>query len=1053
MKVRFWVSLMAMWCIAMVSNAHWRGTVKAQPVVAAAQGPKTMTTKNDPSRGRRQTAQAQVSASALAQFNWVPLGPRGVVQPLPPPTPALVYTGRVRAIAVHPTNPNVVYVGAASGGIWKTTDGGSSWTDLTMMFPTCTFGAISIDPENPSIVYAGTGEVTAEWLFNIYNGRGLFKSTDGGNSWTQIGSEFGPITHFGGIAVSPHDSQIVFAALAGGYVHTRRILTNTGVWRSTNAGKTWTHTLTVAYPECGGYDVIVHPTDSNRVYAAVGGLYPCTEYGFYISTDNGVHWTKSNSGLPSGMLRMQIALSGSAPSTIYALIYTYNADPYMTKLFKSTDDGRTWNKIAGTYEFGAGGRDQGHYDLCIAADPADQRHVLVGNVELSISTDGENFSYYSPPTMHVDFHKIVFAPSDRRCIYVGNDGGVYRSTDGGGTWQEKNQWLTTLQLYGMSSHPTNKNIIIAGSQDNHTFGTNDHGATPWDLSMFGGPGGDVQGVFFDPVTPDTLYFTPFRNSLVRVTNGGRTTKRIDANFGSMQLSQKNFLIHPSNHLWLYAPSTKIWRSTNAGETWTALTSDLSTWPIEAMAQSCINPDIMILATTSVEGMNVMPEVKLSTDGGSAWSDVTTNIPDEQRYIARVVTHPTRERTLFIVRSGFGSGKIYRSTNLGSTWENVTGNLPDIPHSDLFIDPLYTNRYFVANDYGVYVSQDSGSTWVRFGNGMPYVPATDLDYFSPSGERLLRVATYGRGVFEADLHQMDVNHTPVVAHPIPDKTVPKNSGTVVLSGNLHNVFSDVDDDSLTFSAKSDNTKLSISVSHDSLLASSAYNYFGDAQVVVTATDPFAASATDTVQLRIENVNHPPSAFALIAPPDGDTTQTVNTPIGFRWRAAIDPDDDTLHYTLRIASSGKDTSFSGILDTTFNFDGRGYLRDNTTYTWGVTAKDSYDASTSSTSFRFTVRNVVSVRIDQRQIPDHFALEQNFPNPVNPSTIIKYQIPHTARIILKVFDLLGQHVVTLVDEVQEAGYKSVEFDGSHLASGVYIYRLQAGDFLQTRKLLILK
>jgi photosystem II stability/assembly factor-like uncharacterized protein len=693
--------------------------------------------------------------SSSFDLQWSHVGPNGMLSGGSSPHPQWgEISGRVRALAVHPSDPMTVYIGVAAGGIWKTTNGGTSWTALGDTLASLSFGAIAIDPSNPNTVYAGAGEIMWSFNPNIYDGRGLYKSTDGGATWTQITNGIGSTTHFGAIQVSPHNSNNVFAALGSGYWHLGN-LSNEGIWRSTDAGVTWTRTLNVS----DAFDVIVDPISPTNVYAAIGGGFSTS--GFYYSTNSGVSWTQSNSGLPStsSIHRIQIthSLSTSIPiatPTFYAIIYT-NSGTFRTRVYKSTDNGLSWNQVSVSVQlggnYGSGWVDQGWYDLCIAADPTDANNFFTGNVELHRATDGANLSVQrvSPGTSawnspgHVDYHKIVFAPSNANYIYVGNDGGIFKSTDGGSTWASANKNIGTIQFYRMASHPSIKNNMVGGAQDNGNFRTTDGGATAWDFVTTG----DGMECFYDYSNPNNVFFATQNGRLYKSTDGGTTTSTI-LQAGGAWITP--FFQHPTNNQWLYAANTNILRSTDLGASWSTIASSVSTSDnINTMAQSAVNPNNMIFAGSGSYTSN--PNVKVSIDGGFNWTSVLGNIPGSATYISRVVTHPTDGNTIFVVRSGFIAGnKIYKSTDMGANWTNISNNLPNIPHNDLFIDPDNTTHYYAANDFGVYRSTDSGTTWSREGKDFPFVPAIDFSYVKIGTDRYLRVATHGRSAFETDL---------------------------------------------------------------------------------------------------------------------------------------------------------------------------------------------------------------------------------------------------------------------------------------------------------------
>ena len=681
-------------------------------------------------------------------------------------------SGRVRGLDVHPTNPDIVYIGAAAGGIWKTTNGGTNWADKSGGLTSLTFGAIAIDPNNANIIYAGTGET--RWLYNnvTYEGNGLYKSINGGDSWTQITNGFGIQTQFSDIEVNPNpgNSNVLLASLGSGNWN-NPFPANEGVWRSSDAGLTWTRTLNVQ----DAFDVAFHPTNSLLAYATCGDQ-SSTNAGFYISTNGGINWTRSNTGLPAATTigRMQFELSASSPQTIYALIYN-DATSFSgrsTAAFKSTDGGGSWFQISsgvlisGTYDGGTTISDQGSYDLCLSVHPTNANIVCFGNVELSRTTNGSTILFVRNPSgyiipgyslgawacwSHVDIHKIHFAQSNGNIVYMGCDGGVYKSTDAGATWFNVNNNINTIQFYRVASHPTNSSILFGGAQDNGNFSTSDKGATSWVFET----SGDGMECFVDYSNSNYIFMSTQYGSLLRSTDGGSSWIS-SLGSGSNTAWTAPYWQHPTNSSYIYAGwARRIIYSPDKGVNWYYLTgSDITANRITSVAQSTVTVTNMMAVSSYY---TTSPDIDISTNQGVNWTDITTTYTTflstaglSGTNIQRVVADPVSGTTFYITRASYGGGQVIKTTNFGSNWTNVSGNLPSVPVSDLFIDPANTNHLYAGNDLGVYWTTNGGTSWIKLSNGMPFVPVLDFSFYSNGGTRYLRAATHGRGVYELNI---------------------------------------------------------------------------------------------------------------------------------------------------------------------------------------------------------------------------------------------------------------------------------------------------------------
>ena len=664
--------------------------------------------------------------------------------------------GRVRSIAVDPANSNIIYCGSVSGGVWKSSNAGSTWFATNDFTSNMVISSIAIDPTNSNIIYAGTGE----GFFNIdaLRGAGILKSTDGGANWTLLTNFSTPNPTYGynyitRILIRPGSPSTLYAAMIG------------GIWKSTDSGASWSK-LTVPSSSSFCVDLVENPTTPDILYAAFG-LF--TKDGIYKSTNGGTGWSKLTTGLPtSGYGRVSLGLAPGNPQIVYA-VFDDSATHDTYNIYKTTNSGSNWSQITKPSDVSSGGfhlGGQGWYNNAIAVHPTDPNTVIIGGINLFKTTNGGTvWSMISDginslaPFVHVDQHAIVFDPGNPAIIYFGNDGGVYKSQTGGSSFSAINNQLAITQLYSGAIHPSSE-IYYAGTQDNGTLKSD---TLPTWKSVFSGDGG-VTAV--DYTTPTTAYTEYVYLDIQKSTDSGLSWSRRLNGIPVSGMSQSNgtsdrcqfiapYVMDPSNSQVLVAGTFKVYRTVNGGGIWTSISSDLtgdgdgtgqvgsSKSSISAIAIAKTSSASMYVGTSG--SSTIAAKVQVTTNTGSTWIDRSAGLPN--RHVTSIAIDTANALRAFVTFSGYGTGHVFRTTSRGSTWTDVSGNLPDLPVNVILIDPSNPNHLFIGTDLGVFESTAGGTTWAQQNSGLANVSVQDLDIRS---DGFLFAATHGRGMFKTTL---------------------------------------------------------------------------------------------------------------------------------------------------------------------------------------------------------------------------------------------------------------------------------------------------------------
>lgn len=656
--------------------------------------------------------------------SWGFLGPGSMVS-----SDLRLGIGRCDRITFHPTIANTYFVGTPAGGLWKTTDDGGSWVCLTNNLPSLGISGIVIDYTNTSILYVLTGDGDSNMGGFVQNfgylrtSTGVYKSSDGGNTWAPTGQlSANAFTGFR-LVQDPDEPNTLLAA------------TNAGIYRTTNGGVSWAQVRTGTF-----YDLRYDPDNADRVYASGNGqvLY---------STNSGLNWTAATFNIGIGSAgRLTLAVSPNNASYVYTLAGNATGNGFFAGLYRSSDNGQTYTRrcnspnIMDGSQGGTGNGSQGSYDLSLTASPVNAARVLTGGVNIWSSTDGGTtmtaimYDASNNRKIHVDIHDLEYNPLNN-ALYSANDGGLYKSTDNGGTWTKLSDNIQAGQVYHMAGAEASFYNLAIGMQDNGLKGRTTNTSA------------------FNQIGTGDGYDVALRNDNTTLGYGGinKGMYALDLNgglsndFTTVNEWYPSVAVSPTDGLTVYCGYTDVYKSTNGGADYIKKGANGS-WSVA----TCPSNSNRVYAAGGANGYSndASGALRRSDNGGDDWSTVFSSADAVFNKISCVAVDPTNSGHVWITLAGYNGGlKVFRSLNAGDTWTNVSGSLPNVPVNCIAVDA--SNNAYVGTDFGVFYRGNAQSDWTPFYTGMPRVPVTEL-VINAANTRI-RAATFGRGVWAADLY--------------------------------------------------------------------------------------------------------------------------------------------------------------------------------------------------------------------------------------------------------------------------------------------------------------
>lgn len=662
--------------------------------------------------------------------NWTSMGPDVV--------PFGGGNGRLNFTVFHPDSLNVIYVGAPVGGLWKSTDGGVSFKILNDDLPVIGCSDLAIDPTNPQVMYLATGDRDASDSYSI----GVLKSLDGGVTWDTTGltwdysisTERGTI---GRIEINPQNPNMIIAA------------TSLGIYKSITGGQFWSKKSSI---QTNYRDLEFKPGDSSTVYAAGSSFV-------FRSTDAGETWIAMSS-LTGSFGRLEIEVTEDDPEYIYALGSNSSNAGYES-LWRSTNSGNTWTmmhsragsglNILGWNSNGSGNGGQGWYDLALAVSPLDKDHVVTGGINVWHSLDGgSSFNPISHWTgtgatyIHADQHDIIFKPGTNE-IWAANDGGIFKTDDNGAVWTDLTGTLQITQSYRLGISQNTSGYFLAGNQDNGTIMRQANG------NYQQVNGGDGFECIVDYTNDLIIYSSIYYGNISRADNGASFIQIAGQGVNGINESgawETPYVIDPFQNNVLYAGYKNVWRTSDAGQTWSRRNGASISPGGSNINQLEIAPwNIDMLAVTKSGNLYI------SEDAGNTFANRSSGLPGQ--FITSVEFSPFYDPntfTIYATLSGYSDGnKLYKSTDGAQTWQNISNGLPNIPANCVIIDPNTPNdeQIYVGTDVGVYYKNSSMTEFELYSNGLPNTIVEEMEIMANDGN--IVACTYGRGLWQVPLY--------------------------------------------------------------------------------------------------------------------------------------------------------------------------------------------------------------------------------------------------------------------------------------------------------------